>query len=80
MVLYVKQQRVEVRSPLRRTEQEIKEFVQANYDWICRSLQAEVKRNRQAPVIAHGGRMYYQAREFSVVFQESSQQSGADYC
>lgn len=72
--MYVSHERVEVRCPMRASQREVREFVQKNHDWINERLREEAELAGQCMLLEHGGRIFYQSRELTVVFRESDEQ------
>ena len=63
LALYIKQQKVVVRCPLRASRLEIEEFISSNHDWIESRLLEESLREKQALKIERGAKIFYRARE-----------------
>jgi len=70
LALYIKQQKVVVRCPLRASRSEVEEFISSNHAWIEGRLVEESLREKQALRIERGGKIFYRARERSIVFKE----------
>ena len=69
LALHISHGRVEVRCPLRISSRDINEFVRENRGWISNRLQEEAVISRQKLRVEPGGKIFYQGRERTVVFQ-----------
>ena len=70
LALYVKHGHVSVRCPLRASKREVQEFVSSNTQWIEERLLEEAQREREMLRIERGGKIFYRARELTIVFRE----------
>ena len=59
-----------VRCPLRASKAEVQEFVSANQEWIAKRLFEESVRDQETLRIEKGARIFYRARELTMVFKE----------
>lgn len=74
LALYVKQQRIVVRCPLRASKAELEEFIHSNHNWIQGRLYEESLREKQALRIEKGAKIFYRAKERKIVFKEGRKQ------
>jgi len=74
LALYIKQQNVVVRCPLRARRSEVEEFITSNHAWIESRLFEESLREKQALRVERGGKIFYRARERAIVFKEGRKQ------
>ncbi len=74
LALYIKQQKVVVRCPLRATKSEVEEFITSNHAWIEGRLCEESLREKQALRVEKGAKIFYRARERTIVFKEGRKQ------
>ena len=74
LALYIKQQNVVVRCPLRATKSEVEEFITSNHAWIEGRLFEESLREKQALRVERGGKIFYRARERTILFKEGRKQ------
>lgn len=74
LAIHIKHRKVEVRSPLRTSQREIREFIQSNGDWIQQKLMEESRRYREMLRIEKGRRIFYRARELTIAFDEQPRQ------
>lgn len=72
LAIHIKHQKVEVRSPLRTTQREIRVFLESNREWIDQKLRDESQRYRESLRIEKGRKIFYRARELTIVFKESA--------
>ncbi len=72
LTLYVKQQRVVVRCPLRTTNSEINQFIGANHDWILDRLKEERIFQKEILKIENNHKIFYRAKERTIVFKEGN--------
>jgi len=72
LTLYVKQQRVVVRCPLRTTNSEINQFIEVNYDWVLDRLKEERIFQKEILRIKNNHKIFYRAKERRIVFKEGS--------
>jgi hypothetical protein len=63
---------VEVRSPLRASQREIRAFLESNKKWIDEKLRDESRRYRESLRIEDGRKIFYRAREREIVFREAT--------
>jgi len=70
LTLYVKQQRVLVRCPLRTINSEINQFIETNYDWILDRLKEERIFQKEMLKIENNHKIFYRAKERTIVFKE----------
>ncbi len=70
LALYIKHKKVVVRCPLRASRAEIEEFVSSSQAWIERRLYEESLRDKEALRIENGAKIFYRARERSIIFKE----------
>ncbi len=70
LALYIRHKKVVVRCPLRASKAEIEEFVSSNQAWIQGRLHEESLRDKEALRIENGAKIFYRARERSIVFKE----------
>lgn len=70
LAIHIKHRKVEVRSPLRTSQREIREFINANEHWIQARLQEESRRYRELLRIERGRRIFYRGRELTLCFDE----------
>ena len=70
LAIHVGHRRVEVRTPLYASRREIRAFLEANKAWIEQKLRDEARRYRESLRIADGRRIFYQARDRRIVFQQ----------
>lgn len=70
LTLYIKDQTVVVRCPLHASRAEVNEFINSNHEWIEGRLFEESLRQKQALRIERGAKIFYRARERSIVFKE----------
>ena len=72
LAIHIKHRKVEVRSPLRASQREIRAFLESNKKWIDDKLRDESRRYRESLRIENGRKIFYRARERKIVFQEGS--------
>lgn len=72
LTLYVKQQRVVVRCPLRTKNSEINQFIGANHDWILDRLKEERIFQKEILKIENNHKIFYRAKERTIVFKEGN--------
>lgn len=70
LAIYITHKKVSVRCPLRASRREIEEFINANQEWIEKRLREESTREKQALRIERGAKIFYRARELTIVFKE----------
>lgn len=70
LTLYIKDQTVVVRCPLYASRAEVNEFINSNHEWIEGRLFEESLRQKQALRIERGAKIFYRARERTIVFKE----------
>ena len=74
LAIHIKHRKVEVRSPLRASQKEIRAFLESNKKWIDDKLRDESRRYRESLRIENGRKIFYRARDRKIVFQEGSKQ------
>ncbi len=74
LALYIKHRQVIVRCPYQASRGEIREFISSNTEWIEQRLLEEAQREREMLRIENGGKIFYRARERTIVFKESRKQ------
>ncbi len=74
LAIHIGHRRVEVRCPAWASRREIRAFLESNKEWIEQKLREEAQRYRESLRIVHGRKIFYQARERRIVFQEYSRQ------
>ncbi|MBL4580781.1 MAG: DUF45 domain-containing protein, partial [Gammaproteobacteria bacterium] len=70
LALYIKQQKVVVRCPMRASRLDVEEFISSNHAWIEGRLFEESLREKQALRVERGAKIFYRARERTIVFKE----------
>ncbi len=70
LALYIQPRKVIVRCPLRASKREVQEFVSSNTQWIEERLLKEAQREREMLRIERGAKIFYRARELTIVFRE----------
>lgn len=70
LALYIKHRTVIVRCPLRASKREVHEFISSNTAWIEERLLEEAQREREMLRIERGAKIFYRARELTIVFRE----------
>jgi len=70
LALYIKPEKVIVKVPYQASRSEVEEFVQSNEDWIHNRLHEESQRQQEILRIESGGKIFYRARELTIVFNE----------
>lgn len=70
LALYIQHRKVIVRCPLRASKREVHEFVTSNREWIEERLLEEAQREREMLRIERGAKIFYRARELTIVFRE----------
>lgn len=75
LAIHIKHRKVQVRCPLRVSKAEVEEFVSASQAWIERRLREESLRDKEALRIENGAKIFYHARERTLVFKEGHKQS-----
>jgi|TARA_B110000438_G_scaffold225989_1_gene220134 predicted metal-dependent hydrolase len=70
LAIYITHKKVVVRCPLRASKAEVQEFVSANQEWIAKRLFEESVRDQETLRIEKGARIFYRARELTMVFKE----------
>ena len=70
LALYIKQQTAIVRCPMRASKGEVEQFVKKNLKWIQDRLAEERAYDKQKLRIADGGKIFFRARELSIIFKE----------
>lgn len=71
LAIHIKHRKVEVRSPLRASQREIRAFLECNKKWIDEKLRDESRRYRESLRIENGRKIFYRATEREIVFQEN---------
>lgn len=74
LALYIKQQKVVVRCPNRATKAEVNEFIENNHEWIQARLHEERLLEQETLKIEKGAKIFYRARELTIVFKEGRKQ------
>ena len=74
LALYIKHQKVVVRCPLRASKSEVEEFISSSHAWIKDRLCEESLRDKQALRVERGAKIFYRARERTIVFKEGRKQ------
>ena len=74
LALYIKHQKVVVRCPLRASKSEVEEFISSSHAWIEGRLWEESLREKQALRVERGAKIFYRARERTIVFKEGRKQ------
>lgn len=74
LALYIKHQKVVVRCPLRASKSEVEEFISSSHAWIKGRLCEESLRDKQALRVERGAKIFYRARERTIVFKEGRKQ------
>ncbi|MDD9890928.1 MAG: SprT family zinc-dependent metalloprotease [Gammaproteobacteria bacterium] len=74
LALYIKQQKVVVRCPWGASNAEVDEFIENNHAWIQERLLEELQLERETLKIEKGGKIFYRARELTIVFKEGRKQ------
>lgn len=70
LALYIKKQKVVVRCPWQASNKELDEFIGNNQDWIKDRLREELELERETLKIEKGRKIFYRARELTIVFKE----------
>lgn len=70
LALYIGHCKVQVRAPLCASHREINEFIQSNHNWIAQRLHEESQRFKETLRIERGAKIFYRARELTIVFKE----------
>ena len=70
LAIYITHKKVVVRCPLRASKADVQEFVSANQEWIEKRLFEESVRDQETLRIEKGARIFYRARELTMVFKE----------
>lgn len=70
LALYVKHRTVIVRCPWQASRKEVNEFIASNQQWIENRLLEEAQREREVLRIERGAKIFYRARELTIVFRE----------
>ena len=74
LALYIRSQKVVVRCPLRASRAEVEEFISSNHAWIEGRLLEESLRQKQTLRIERSAKIFYRARERTIVFKEGRKQ------
>ena len=74
LALYIKQQKVVVRCPNRASKAEVNDFIKNNHDWIQERLYEEQLLEQETLKIEKGAKIFYRARELTIVFKEGRKQ------
>lgn len=74
LALYIKHKKVLVRCPLRASKAEVEEFINSNQAWIESRLYEESLRDKEALRIENRAKIFYRARERTIVFKEGRKQ------
>jgi len=75
LAIHIKHRKVEVRSPLRASQREIRAFLESNKQWIDEKLRDESRRYHESLRIENGRKIFYRARERKIVFREGTKQN-----
>ncbi len=70
LAIYITHKKVVVRCPLRASKAEVQGFVSVNQEWIEKRLFEESVRDQETLRIEKGARIFYRARELTIVFKE----------
>lgn len=70
LAIYISHKKVIVRCPLRASKTEVEEFISSNQDWIEGKLYEESLRDKEILRIERGAKIFYRARERTIVFKE----------
>lgn len=68
--IYISHKKVVVRCPYGAGKAEVAEFVETNREWIENRLYEESIRDKELLRIEKGGKIFYRARELTIVFKE----------
>ena len=74
LAIYISHRKVVVRCPLRASGLEVRQFVNANQQWIEKRLLEESLREKELLRIEKGGKIFYRARELEIVFKQGRKQ------
>ena len=74
LAIYISHRKVVVRCPLRASGLEVRQFVNANQQWIEKRLLEESLREKELLRIEKGGKIFYRAREMEMVFIQRRKQ------
>ena len=74
LALYIKRQKAVVRCPWAASNEEIDEFIENNHDWIQERLLEERQLEQEILRIEKGAKIFYRARELTIVFKEGRKQ------
>lgn len=74
LAIYISHKKVVVRCPLRASKREVQEFIESNQAWIDNRLYEESLREKEILRIEKGAKIFYRARELTIVFREGRKQ------
>ena len=74
LAIYISHRKVVVRRPMRASGLEVRQFVNANQQWIEKRLLEESLREKELLRIEKGGKIFYRARELEIVFKQGRKQ------
>lgn len=70
LAIYISHKKVVIRSPMRASKAELEEFISSNKAWIEGKLYEESLRDKELLRIEKGAKIFYRARERTIVFKE----------
>ena len=74
LAIYISHKKVVVRCPMRASSTEVENFIHSNQQWIEKRLIEESMRDKEALRIGKGGKIFYRARELTIVYKEGRKQ------
>ena len=74
LAIYISHKKVVVRCPMRASRTEVENFIHSNQQWIEKRLIEESMRDKEAIRIEKGGKIFYRARELTIVYKEGRKQ------
>ena len=74
LAIYISHKKVVVRCPMRASRTEVENFIHSNQQWIEKRLIEESMRDKEAHRIEKGGKIFYRARELTMVYKEDRKQ------
>ena len=74
MGIYISHEKVVVRCPYGAGKREVAKFVSDNREWIENRLFEESLRDKELLRVEKGGKIFYRARELTIVFKEGQKQ------
>lgn len=74
LAIYISHKKVVVRCPMRASRTEVENFIHSNQQWIEKRLIEESMRDKEALRIEKGGKIFYRARELTIVYKEGRKQ------